>query len=323
MDFEVQLVGASCCSVAYGYRWLTAALQGCCGTSCDLPSLKFFEGIPNETTVQRCAPDLPFGAISLPNESNRSPIRSVHNVGLLEGPRVTERRGTGCGCGCTPVMTVEFSLVAGTPWIFSEPVEVVSATNLLTGTGDCATDPYNWRFCEVPADCTPDYPAYDPRCAAPVPAPAPAPPALSCFCEPIAYREKQFSFTAAAPDWFEQATVVEVDNPTAEPLRNLTVRFGQTNGDCNLLTDCDWCSSLGIEYIPPYGKLIIDSERREIMLYVNDTYYNAERSVVSALGTPFRWIDLSCGEYCVKIQSDAFNTPAGATVSIRAANKEL
>lgn len=323
MEFEVTLVGSSCCSVAYGYRWLASMLQGCCGSGCDLPSMYFLEGIPNLTQQTYCAPDMPFGAITVPNESNRTPIRSVHNVGLTEGPRVVERRGTGCGCGCTPVMDVEFTLVAGNPFIFSPQQDVVLAENLLTGTGDCETDPYVWRFCEVPPDCGPDYPAYDPRCSAPVPAPAPAPPALSCFCEPLAYREKQFTFTAASPDWFELAAIVEVDNPTAEPLRNLTVRFGQTNGDCNLLTDCDWCSSLGIEYIPPYAKLIIDSERREIMLYVNDTYYNAERSVVSAAGTPFRWIDLGCGDYCVKIQSDAFNTPANATVAIRGAVKEL
>lgn len=323
LDFEVQLIGSSCCSVAYGYRWLTSMLQGCCENGCDLPDLKFFESIPNESNRSVCAPGLDGGFLTLPNESNRSPIRTLHQVALAEGPEVTERRGTGCGCGCTPVMTVEFTLIAGTPWLFHDTTEVLPATPLLAAGADCENDPYTWRFCEVPPDCNPVYPAYDPQCASPPAAPTAVPPALNCFCEPLAYRQKQFTFTPVAPDWFEQAMIVTVDNPTAEPLRNVTVRFAQTTSNCDVIGDCDWCSSLGIEYIPAFGRLIIDSARREIVMYVNNQYFNAERTVVSANGSPFRWVDLSCGTYCVRIQTDAFNTPEEATIRIEAATKEL
>jgi len=324
LDFEIQLIGSSCCSVAYGYRWLTAMLQGCCSDGCELPDLKFLESIPRETAQTYCAPGLDAGVLTVPNESNRNPWRTLHQVALMEGPEVVERRGTGCGCGCTPVMTVEFALVAGLPWIYSDPVEVVAPTTLLDGGElDCDNPNYVWRFCETAVNCDPTYPGYDPQCATPPAPPAPVPPALSCFCEPLAYREKSFTFTSAAPDWFEQSAIITVENTSADPLRNLTVRFAQTNAGCIGLTDCDWCSSLGVEYIPPFSKLIIDSARRLILLETNGNFYNAERAVVSAIGTPFSWIDIACGTYCVKIESDAFNTPVTATVGIEVATKEL
>lgn len=324
IDFEVTLVGATCCAVNYGYRWLTAVLQGCCSNGCEFPDLKFLDSIPTQANLTTCAPGTQSGLLTLPNESNRSPIRTLYSVGLLEGPEVVDRRGGGsCGCGCNPVTTVEFTLVAGLPWIYSDPVTAVAATPLLTGTGEC-DDPYDWRFCQVPPDCGPANPGYDPQCGIIPPPPRPSSPNLSCFCPPLAYRERYLGFDSAAPDWFEQSTVITVYAGDSA-LRNATIRFAQTTGNCQagLLTDCDWCSSLGIEYIPAFASLIIDSVRRKILLDVNGTYYNAERSVLSAEGTPFRWIDIACGSYCVKIESDAFNTDPNANVTIEVATKEL
>ncbi|MFE3146555.1 hypothetical protein ACFXJ6_07815 [Streptomyces sp. NPDC059218] len=122
------LLGATCCGAAYGLRWLAQALAGCtdgCGGDC--------------LTVYNCCPP----EDEDPDEFTERHRRTLRRVALVEGPRVIDRNGDGCtGSGAcqngADVLTVEFVLVAGTPWLWADPVPVIIAP-VPTDDGGCVT----------------------------------------------------------------------------------------------------------------------------------------------------------------------------------------
>ncbi|GGT74517.1 hypothetical protein GCM10010207_84900 [Streptomyces atratus] len=109
------LLGATCCGVAYGLRWLSQALSGC-GDGCGGDCLTVYNCCPPETE------DI--------DEFVKRNRRTLRRVALVDGPRVIARNGNGCtGSGMcqsgADVLTVEFVLTAGTPWLWTDPVPVL------------------------------------------------------------------------------------------------------------------------------------------------------------------------------------------------------
>jgi hypothetical protein len=173
------LLGATCCGVAYGLRWLAWALEGCTGVSCGTCGGGGCGG--SDLTVLACCPppedvqespgwDSP-GEESPEESLTESPgwespgwespgdespgeagwllapwRRTLRRVALLEGPRVIERAGEGCtgrqpgGCDTgADLVTVEVVLSAATPWAWSDPVEVLHAPVPSDDGSECIT----------------------------------------------------------------------------------------------------------------------------------------------------------------------------------------
>ncbi|MEU1815128.1 hypothetical protein ABZ543_08015 [Streptomyces roseifaciens] len=130
MVFTGILLAATCCGVDYGLHWLTEVLQGCAGASCDGDCMTLYNCCPPEEMTPECFAD-----------EHR---RSVRRVVLVDGPNVVARSGTGCTAGeCSigaDILTVEFTLVAATPWLWSDPVPVAEFLPLAINSGDeCVT----------------------------------------------------------------------------------------------------------------------------------------------------------------------------------------
>lgn len=114
MVFTGIVLAKTCCGVEYGLHWLTEVLQGCTGAACDGDCMTLYNCCPDETMTPACFAD-----------EHR---RSVRRVVLVDGPNVVARSGDGCSTGeCSigaDILTVEFTLVAATPWLWSDPVPV-------------------------------------------------------------------------------------------------------------------------------------------------------------------------------------------------------
>lgn len=123
------LLGATCCGVEYGLHWLQEALQGCAGQACDGDCMELYACCPDEEMTPECF-----------TETHR---RTLRRVALIDGPRVTERVGNGCTAGeCSSgadILTVEFTLVAATPWLWTESLPVLEARPPRDTGTDCVT----------------------------------------------------------------------------------------------------------------------------------------------------------------------------------------
>lgn len=144
------LLGASCCGVAYGLRWLARVLQGCTGRGCGGCRGGGCGG--GDVTLFACCPppddESPGGSPGDESPGDESPggespggevvgslarwRRTLRRVALLEGPRVVDRAGEGCtgghpgGCDVgADLLTVEVVVSAATPWAWADPVPVL------------------------------------------------------------------------------------------------------------------------------------------------------------------------------------------------------
>lgn len=255
------LLGATCCGVAFGMRWLSQALGGCTGDGCGGDCL----------TVYNCCPS----ATETPAEFKARHRRTLRRVALTEGPRVIARRGDACsGSTCcsagSDIITVEFVLTAGTPWLWTDaepvleiPVPTDDGTGCITwcvhnAPGDnpdpfcfsldnetCLPGGVRLQFdeetCDVlwPATDEPLGPCdttcrlkpcedmasrcVDPACRVPVP-PAPVPPE-TCFCHALgtndAYCEMDLS---CFPKCFGTVPIISVRAGSSD-LKRVTIKF--------------------------------------------------------------------------------------------------
>lgn len=127
------LLGSTCCGVAYGLSWLSAALDGArCGRppGCAGTDLTLFNCCPSE--------ELDAEVFA---ERHR---RTLRRVGLTDGPRVLARAGDGCtgtgGCAVgADILTVEIVLTAATPWLWTDPVPVADLPVPVDDSGECIT----------------------------------------------------------------------------------------------------------------------------------------------------------------------------------------
>lgn len=123
------LLGATCCGVDYGLHWLGEALRGCTGNRCEGDCITLYNCCPSEDMD--------------PEDFNDRHRRTLRRVALVEGPTVTARHGEGCTVGeCSmgaDILTVEFVLTAGTPWLWTDTVPVMEAPLPSDESADCVT----------------------------------------------------------------------------------------------------------------------------------------------------------------------------------------
>lgn len=351
------LFGRTCCAAEYGLRWLTAALAGgTCGdcTDSDMDILLCCPAISGGPPTEPACGNSPAAINDLPppmgqedgtvscetgNAIGEPPpslpsaakdaFRTFHKVGLAGGPIKNGTRTLGCGScgddgGC--IIEVEFSMLAGNPFMHKDPVCVCGPTTFPACQG-CNEDGTNadmdfWQkiitssypateddteTCNAKLECTAS-PAdcnQDPNCPQ---ASIPTLPIVqdACGCESIFVTENCCKISNDIyGQFFEAITQIKIFSG-ARPMQNVTVRFYENpqNRDCDdedLFDVCNLCDFLTVRYIPAMSTLTIDGLTKRVSIECpGDNIQPAE----SLMTSNFRWPVLKCINYIVKISAD-------------------
>jgi len=316
------LFGRTCCSVAYGLRWLTAILrQARCGAECGGEKLDLLVCCPptgSEPTDCGCAtladPGIP---------ADDDAFRTLYNVGLSEGPTVRSQRAAQGSCGCSTIMEVEFTLTAGNPHFYRAPVLLADGETF--SVGDCP----DWLVVSDPSEC-PDTPgvlpndcpstavavATDPNCIQPT-----LPPVFtvdeSCVSDPFAPTTVCVNVPASTFGFdFQGAPVFSIYSGAA-PLRSTSIRLIENplGSDCDALAadPCNFCEFITIRYFPAFSTLTIDGVNRRVTITApGGDVQSGEQFMVGN----YTWPLLECVDYCVCATVDGFTAAADATFSL-------
>jgi hypothetical protein len=336
------LFGRSDCAVQYGLRWMTANLRGA-NCLCGGEELDILICCPDIVETNTCT-ELPALAVPDPCPPFDVPdaFRNLKNVGLIDGPKILSQRRVGCGGGCgnvscgdSVILEIEFSLLAGNPFLYGCPVCLcVDETfpvadcpewNVLTqaevdairagGDNPCADEE-----CPADTDCT----TVDNGCLA---ATLPDIPVFKdkCFCDPLVPVEFCCTIPSTAfSQFFEGAPVIEIYSGSA-PMRATTIRFfsnPQGLSCCDVAANpCLECDSLQIRYIPKQSTLTIDGTTRTVT--VQCPGMGAPILADNLTVTPFAWPILQCGDFCICVETDEISIANDATVSISIVPREM
>jgi len=310
---DALLVGTSQAGSVAGMSWLKSVLRGNeCGT-CEGDSICFFAHCP---TLDGATTDTAVDAAVLPV------LRHLRNVTAVEGPIPTQERNLSCG---GYFIRVEFTFVAATPHVYTEPVTVAtqSGTSLLVHQSGASIFPIT--PIGVPAPKAKPKPLVDPDC--PVIPPVPLPPALpsACGTQPSAF----YSYAIYIPETSVQSWregVVQLEMTTGpKPTRFARVRMlprplpGQTPLDLN---PDSACGSFMVNYIPANTTVRLDGMTERVTFTVGNADPVSGEHLVSGVGTEmFQWPLLTCGiGYYVIIDTDT--AARFARVSLATANRE-
>ncbi|MFR9675859.1 hypothetical protein [Streptomyces sp. TR02-1] len=305
ITFTVLILGLDEAAMSYGISWLASALRGslCVGQSCGGDTLCMFSSCPLVT----------------PGKGNLgdSELRMLYDVGLLEGPSVLEKTKLNRGL----MATVQFTLVAGTPYIYQLPLAVTPDTPeswLPIGRdGTAIVDPKgpDPELCQPAADCLDD-----PECPkAPLP-PLPPAPTDPCFpTDPYEARRTVVTIPPSQmPDWQEVVPVITV-RTGAKVARRLTVRFhvNPAGLDCTGPIDpCASCADISAAYLPSGSELVVDG--RVQRAYVDcGGGGTAEPVLYGPGGELFEWPVFECSTgLCIEIMADSGQIADDATAQV-------
>lgn len=332
ITWTVTAVATSEASIGYAAEWLTAALMpGGCQPECGGAEIEFFAACP-------CTPDC-FGWIG------GAERRTMLDVGLLEGPNlnaVTVFSTSGCdhdpvtdrcgGAGKLHVAEYTFTLVAGRPRIFAEPIggDPAGCVQLAAGIPMPDYDPdVALQKCleRLPGPC-----AADPDCPAPAAPPRPTAPVDPCF--PAGPFDAIASYITVpgtcVPEWNELHPVIEVSAGNA-PLRRLIVRFRSNPADlpCEDVFDpCNVCFDVHLPYLPAGGVLVLDSRVRNAYVLCDADTPAEVRTSANLFGTggaAFSWPVLVCPTaMCVEvITADDVDACASAHITLHPASDAI
>ncbi|TDC29499.1 hypothetical protein E1211_25920 [Micromonospora sp. 15K316] len=310
------LLGASCCAVDYGLRWLAQALSGCTGESCGGDCL----------TLYNCCP--PEGATAAEFERHR---RTLRRVALVDGPTVVARNGDGCTSGTcsvgSDILTVEFTLVAATPWMWTDPVPVLempvpSDDNtgcvqwcVHDGDGECGT-------CRLAGCADPTAACGSPSCRVPAPPQPPAP--TTCFCKSLAVNSVGYDLDLSDwPRWFGAAPIIDVSAGSADLHRVTVTLFERTQEhdglSCEEMAELERCnphSVYEVAFVPAGGTVTLDGQVGRALVECGGRCERS-RDVYGRDGGPLAFPLLDCAEYCVIVEADAIMPVAeDATVTV-------
>lgn len=134
------LIGVHSASVSYGMAWLTEVLAGCnqqgqgrCGGAC----MTMFEACPpGHQFLSKTTGEMEYAVGS--DIYRARFMRTLRNVTLVEGPKVTERDGT----SGVDIPTVEFTLSVGGAWAWTNPIPLAPFKDLelpRDDTDECIT----------------------------------------------------------------------------------------------------------------------------------------------------------------------------------------
>jgi hypothetical protein len=322
------LIGASCCGADYGMHWLTEALAGCADTACGGDCATFYQ----------CCPE----ATETPAQFNARRRRTLRDVALVAGPTVTDRvGGSSCGgtCGGGEIIQVEFTLVAASPWFWTDPTPVLDVPIPAGGSGDCV----DWcvRGSGGAHDCAPseclfqacvsDSSACSDPLRTPVTPPQPQLPTTS-FCIPFAPEVACYTLDLTArPGWSADVPMITINSGSSE-LRNLRIVFYEKPANASGLTcdevantnRCNTAEDFVITYMPANSTITIDGQTGKATLDCRGTCVSASTVYGDQDGGPLNIKDLDGCQYCICLESDNLHVSApDASVSISVTGRGL
>ena len=288
MAFTVTAVARSECGLSYGMEWLARALsadpceQGCAGA---------------EAVIFACCPE-DTAAIGIDSQ-----MRHLYNVGILDGPTVTERVWV---TESLMWATVTFTLVAGNPYIFGEPLDTGDEWTSLAAGDLVQADPDDvYQKCLPPVPC-----AEDRECPDPILPPAPPAPLSPCYATGAdAFRVARIMVASEEyPAWAELVPVVEV-LAGSESIRRLLVRFwfNPANAECGTveLDPCDSCGDVNVSFVPAGSTLTVDGRTQRSVIECETEFLGVARSAPDLYGREgglFTYPFFPCpGGLCVEV----------------------
>lgn len=314
------LLGATCCAVEYGLHWLSEALQGCSGSACGGDCVSMYKCCPGE--------DMPA------DEFNSRHRRTFRRVALVDGPTVTARAGSGsCAAGqCdmgADIVTVEFVLVAASPWAWTDTVPLLAVAPPVDDSDTCVTwclsgttDAACAGACQYAECLDPESLCTNPQCGAPTP-PEPSAPD-TCFCLPLATERACYDLDLShLPQWSVSVPQITV-RAGLHDLRNVTITLYEKTDEQALLTcdevaDFNRCSPhsvFHVQFVPAGGALTIDGQVGRAVVECGGGCESSP-DVHGAGGGPPAFRALDCASYCLCVTTDVSNPPAGnALVSL-------
>lgn len=317
------LLGKTCCSVDYGYRWLKNVLRSECSDGCLGEDLTFLDCCP-----QLCEDSSEFTTY----EECLSPyLRTLKNVSLLQSPRIVNRYGTGCGCcsGCA-LMEIEFRLSAGQPCVFREPVLIQEGVrfNPLTESPcpewipvapeDVCSD----EDCPPASDCLGDF------CEPIVKPPTPPAAINPCVCDPMTTIRACINFTGdMIPEFAEGVPIIEINSGSTE-MRQVRMRFmvNPLGIDVDELDPCDACGEVTLAGIPPQSTFRMDGTTGTVTIQCPGSPETDATPLLGSTGgrLPFRFPEIPCGGvgYTMCVETEAVTVSSIATVGLSIAVRE-
>ncbi len=305
--FSVLLISENDAALSYGLAWLATSLRGaaCAGGGCRGDQLCMFSVCPGDT----------FGSVG--REGNTE-LRHLYDVSILDSPTVTQTQYTPSGLILT---TVTFTLVAGKPWIYREPL--ISLTDWVRmGEGERRTS-FNpdavYAQCEPPTPCL-----QDPLCKDPALPPTPPIPISPCYPRGKGnfYRSVVGLSPLDAPEWLETVPVLEVATG-GRAMRRLIVRFwANPQGlPCDQVTDpCSACFDISIAYLPPGSTLTVDGRTQRATVDCPSGTFGSSRStptIYGVQGRDFEWPTFTCPTgLCIEILSKYEDTATDARARV-------
>lgn len=239
--WTVLLITTGECALSYALEWLASALGGsACGT-CD----------GDEMCVFSCCP-----------VDGQRELRHLYGVGILDAPQVSATQYLPSG----PVLaTVTFTLAAGVPWIYREPLDTLTGWVSLADGISISVDPDQvYEQCIEPTPCLDD-----PDCPAPPLPPRPPIPVDACY--PTGrdqFRQSVIGLRPVdQPQWLETVPVLEVVTGRTA-MRRLVIRFWtDPHGDCARTTDpCRACAAIQVPYLPARSVLRVDGRTQRAVV---------------------------------------------------------
>jgi hypothetical protein len=297
------LLGKDCCSVAYGLRWLRAALRAQVDTE-----LRYLDCIPPEPD-EDCADAPTYPELYGPY------WRTVKRAAVTGGVEVIDRIGRNCGCGAAEVLRVQWTMGAGLPYTFRDPAPVAAAT---PWEGPAVDNVFTWvrtapgEPCPVDEDeCSPagDCLTVDPMCAPPAAPALPVPTSRGCeACTPFS-RKRVCIDVPALPARVEAVPVLTI-YAGASALRHAKAVFW-TNpalAPVETLDPCDAGPPVFASYVPADSTLVIDGADRRTTLSCPTGAVNAAGLLAGDGGRPFSYPALAGGTgytLCVDVDGAA------------------
>ncbi|WP_327385079.1 hypothetical protein [Streptomyces sp. NBC_01207] len=310
------LLGSTCCGVEYGLHWLGEALAGCVSGECDGDCLTVFSCCPGEEGLT-------------PEEFNDRYRRTVRRVALVNGPTVVSRQGTGCKSGeCTlgaDIITVEWTMVAGTPWLYTDAMPIMEVPAAPEETDACVTWCLVERGGEPGTGCDgccrlgtcpdPALSSTDAACQLPTPPPSPQAPD-SCYCLPLAATRMCYEMDLTdRPDWSVDVPMITV-RAGRNDVDRVTISFFERSPDhdtltCDQISDLDRCdahSVYTIQHVPAGTALTIDGQIGRAVVECGDVCETSPY-VFGQEGSPPTFKAFDCATYCVCIETDSLFPP--------------
>lgn len=287
IQFTVTAIARSECALSYGMEWLSRSLSGDpCEASCNGQAMAMYA----------CCPD------DIPSEDFDSFVRNLFDVGILEGPTVTERTHL----SDTMIWaTVTFTLIAGIPWVYGDPLDTGEEWADLSLGGTVLADPDAvYQKCLPPVSC-----GENPDCPTPILPPEPPAPISPCYLRGVdTFKVSRIRIAAGEyPLWTELVPVVEI-NAAAQDLHRVLVRFwaNPLDGSCDEELDpCDSCGDMNIGFVPAFSSLTIDgrTQRSAIECFTEDFgSFQSAPQLFGRQGGLFEYPFFPCpGGLCVEI----------------------